>query len=408
MSTFNISGLVNGKIDTGKSCLNNLESLADVIGAWVAFDTHEGIWKFVLNESTDPIHDFDDSNIIGGINVAGTGLFESYNSVEVGFPHRSLADQRDYRRITIPDLQLNPNEPLNKMVINLDAVNSPVEAEKLALREIKQARADKVITFKTDFQQIGLQGGDVITVTNGPYGWDAKEFRIIRISEEDDDEGNIVLSITALEYDESVYDYSNLQWYIREKNTNIPLRRDIVNMNQADDDELKSKGFPSFDTFSVSASTSAVQSVYNAYGTPTSYSSGWPSDGGVVSIPFALENEISNLLIIAQSPFGFFDYKALTSLGEQTFPSTYAFMTSEVKVFYGNTLLQTGTVDWQTSSSLFNVANAQPGQYTVTYQPIPTYDLNQANSNLIFHYNQTILADANGGGITVSGYGFDT
>ena len=407
MSTFNLSGLVNGKIDTSKSCLKNLESLADVIGAWVSFDTHDGRWKFVINESTDPIHHFDDSNIIGGINVAGTGLFESYNSVEVGFPHRSLADQRDYRRITIPDLQLNPNEPLNRMVINLDAVNSPVEAEKLALREIKQARADTVVSFQTDFQQIGLQGGDVITITNTPYGWDAKEFRIIRISEEDADDGSIVLSITALEYDESVYDYSNLQWYIREKNNNIPLRRDIANMNIADDEELKEKGFPSLDTFNVGVSASVVQSTYRAYGTPTSYNSGYPANGGVVDIPFRLETSISNLLLIAASPFGTFTYKALTTAGQQTNPGTFAFITSLVTLFYEGNQIQEATVDWQTSSTIFQLADAQPGNYIARYAPIPTYDLNQAGAITLFHYDQVILPDANGNGITVSGYGFD-
>lgn len=408
MSTFNLSGLVNGKVDTGRSTLDNLEALADVIGAYVSYDTHDGLWKFTINESTDAIHHFDDSNIIGGINVAGTGLFESFNSVEVGFPHRSLADQRDYRRITIPDLQLNPNEPLNKMVINLDAVNSPVEAEKLALRELKQARANTVVTFKTDFQQIGLQGGDVITITNTPYGWDAKEFRIIRISEEDADDGSIVLSITGLEYDESVYDYSNLQWYIREKNTNIPLRRDIINMNQADDDELKNKGFPTFDTFSVSASVSAVQTAYRASGIPSAWNSGWPNATSNVSVQFTLENEIANLLIVAGSPFGYFDYKALTSAGEQTFPTTYAFFTTEVRIFLGSTQLASQTVDWQTSSSIFNIADAPAGNYTVVYLPLETYDLNQAGSNLITPYNYTVVADANGGGFTVSGYGFDT
>jgi hypothetical protein len=407
MSTFNLSGLVNGKVDTGRSTLDNLEALADVIGAYVSYDTHEGLWKFTINESTDAIHNFDDSNIIGGINVAGTGLFESFNSVEVGFPHRSLADQRDYRRITIPDLQLNPNEPLNKMVINLDAVNSPVEAEKLALRELKQARANTVVTFKTDFQQIGLQGGDVITITNTPYGWDAKEFRIIRISEEDTDDGSIVLSITALEYDEAVYDYSNLQWYIREKNTNIPLRRDIINMNQADDDELKNKGFPSLDTFNVGASVSVVQSTYRAYGTPTSYNSGYPANGGNVDIPFQLETSISNLLLIAASPFGTFTYKALTSAGQQTNPNTFAFITSLVTLFYEGNQIQQATVDWQTSSTIFQLADAQPGNYIARYSPIPTYDLNQAGSIQLYHYDQVIYSDANGNGITVSGYGFD-
>jgi hypothetical protein len=53
------------------------------------------------------------------------------------------------------------------------------------------------------------------------YGYTNKLFRVVTIAEEDADDGTIQLSITALEYDADVYDYSNLNLYERQRSTGI-------------------------------------------------------------------------------------------------------------------------------------------------------------------------------------------
>ena len=212
---------INGFVDTGKNVIDNIEAIAASVGAWATYDIHLGKWAFILNEDTNPVYAFDDSNILGAINVSGTGLLELYNSVEVQFPHKDLGDVKDYRRVSIPSNQRFTNERDNKLIINMDTINDPVQAEMHALRELKQSRMDTVVEFQTDFNALGINAGDIFTLTSEQYGFSAKKFRVIRITETDDETGNIVLGITGLEWDPEIVNYGTITRFIRERATNI-------------------------------------------------------------------------------------------------------------------------------------------------------------------------------------------
>jgi len=95
--------------------------------------------------------------------------------------------------------------------LQTDIVNDPVQAALIASRELKQSRVDKVIEFRTDFSYLGLKAGDLISVTNTPYNFSNKVFRIISLQEDDSDEGVLSLSIRALEYDANVYSTAGLE-----------------------------------------------------------------------------------------------------------------------------------------------------------------------------------------------------
>lgn len=212
---------INGFVDTGKTVIDNIEALAASVGAWATYDIHIGKWAFILNENTAPVYNFDDSNVLGSINVSGTGLLELYNSVEVQFPHKDLGDIKDYRRVSIPNNQRFTNERDNRLLINMDTINDPVQAEMHALRELKQARMNTVVEFNTDFNAIGLNAGDIFTLTSEQYDFSSKLFRVIRISETDTEDGNIVLNITGLEWDAEIVNYGTITRFIRERATNI-------------------------------------------------------------------------------------------------------------------------------------------------------------------------------------------
>ena len=205
---------VNGLIDTSQTVMDNIELIGNSCATWLTYDAMNGRWSVVINQAGDPVSSFTDSSVIGSINLSGTGLADLYNSVEVRFPHRDLNDQEDYIKIEIPDVDRLANEPDNCLTINLPVINDPVQAQIIGLIELKQARLDKIIDFKTDYSKINLQAGDIIDVTNTVYGWTNKEFRIIRMEEVDQD-GAIVIGITALEYSDDVYDLSDLYRYSR-------------------------------------------------------------------------------------------------------------------------------------------------------------------------------------------------
>jgi len=210
-SSFNF----NGVISTDNTVMQNLVTMTNAAGAWLTYDSNRGQWAVIINRAEPSRASFDDSNIVGSINLTSTGLLDLYNSVRVNFPHEDLNDVRDFVRYQIPNQDLLPNEPDRELAIEYDIFNDPVQADILAITELKQSRVDLVITFSTNYNAIGLKPGDVIDVTSSMYGFAQKKFRVITVAESDSEEGNIVLDITALEYSDNVYDLSDLNRFTR-------------------------------------------------------------------------------------------------------------------------------------------------------------------------------------------------
>jgi len=235
MSTLLNAFTINGVIDTKQNVLSNINKIADAAGIWVTFDVNTGLWSFVFNDVDTSTLSFDDNNIIGSITVSGTGLTEAYNKISVEFPHKDLRDQTDYIDLSIPSEDRFLNELDNTLNITYDLVNNPVQAQYLATVELKQSRVDRIIEFRSDYSGLGAKAGQLIDVTNSQYGFVNKLFRVTRIEEIDNDDGSIELSITALEYDEDVYDTSGLIYEERTKVTGIAAKITNTATQQKDD-----------------------------------------------------------------------------------------------------------------------------------------------------------------------------
>lgn len=211
---------INGLIRTDQTALDNLEKLANAAGAWMTYDTHAGKFAVVINKAGEAEWHFDDSNIVGGINIAFTPLDRLYNTVKVTYPHEDLKGETDFVQIAIPPGDRLANEYENVLQLQYDIVTNPVQAELLGFIELKQSRVDKVVTFKSDYTKLGIKAGDLFDITNSMYGWDHKMFRVVSVSESDIDDGAIEITITGLEYDPSVYD-EDLTRYIRTDSSGI-------------------------------------------------------------------------------------------------------------------------------------------------------------------------------------------
>jgi hypothetical protein len=199
---------INGLVDPSKTVFTNLQSMVNASGSFINYDITSGKWNVIINKDNSPVLNFNDSNILGGITVTGTSLDQIYNSVEVSYPHRELQSQQDTVRIDIPrdgNSFLNPNEPKNILKITYDLVDEPLQALELGYIELYQNRMDQVITFTTDYSMFQVEAADVITITNSIYGWDHKQFRVIRVREIESDQGGLALEITAQEYDSYIY-----------------------------------------------------------------------------------------------------------------------------------------------------------------------------------------------------------
>jgi hypothetical protein len=413
MSTQQQKFNINGLIDTSRTVMDNIEGIASAVGAFATFDIHQGKWAFVLNETTTPVYDFDDSNIIGAISVSGNGLTETYNSVEVRFPHKDLNDQKDYRRVSIPREQWYPNERPNRLTINVDYINDPVQAEMMALRELKQSRMDKIIEFTTDFNALGLNAGDIIRVTNDYIGFSNKQFRIIQISEEDDEEGLINLRITGLEWSSDIDNYGTITRFIRDRDTGIQIIEQNTDIQGEENKALTAQNFTQLFPITLGLGASVVEANLATWGSPALGGTYNYATGVRPTISFTTPADFTNLTVIAggiqaSMKYEYYDNSTGSVLVRSGF-FAYAPVTVDIVKIVGNagSVITSSTMDWQTNSVTFNLTNVTAGEYLLRYTPLNTYDLNQSIYNQVAMYDWQVNADSAGNGISATLLGFN-
>ena len=213
---------INGVIDTGQSCLNNINSIMIVCDSWNQYNAAQGQWSIVINKASSTAYAFDDDSIVGEIRVSAYDITSSVNQIEAEFPSGQNRDQSDFVYYETPAGLLYPNEPINKQSVQFAMTNDSVQAQYLATRILEQAREDLIVSFSTAYVGIQVDAGDVVTVTNSSYGWTNKPFRVMRVSEVSLPDGNLGASFELNEYNAQVYDDQDITKYVPAPNSDLP------------------------------------------------------------------------------------------------------------------------------------------------------------------------------------------
>lgn len=164
---------------------------------------------------------FSDDNIISGISISSTRLDDLYNSVEAEFYDQYNKDQKAYARNEINAGERNPNEPDNQLRMSLDLCNNSMQADILGQMELRQSRDDLVIDFTSNHYGIQTQAGDIVNVYSELYDWAPKLFRVMRVKEQETEEGGLVAQIQAMEYNGDVYTIEPITEFTTEENIGI-------------------------------------------------------------------------------------------------------------------------------------------------------------------------------------------
>lgn len=213
---------INGIVDTGQSCLSNINAMMIACDSWNQYNAAMGQWSVVINKAETTSLAFNDDNIIGEIRVSAFDITSSVNQIEAEFPSKQNRDQSDFVYYETPSILLYPNEPVNKQSIQLSMVNDSVQAQYLASRILEQAREDLIVTISTAYTGIQVDAGDVISITNSSYGWTAKLFRVMKVSEISLPDGNLGATFELNEYNAQVYDDRDITKYTPAPNTDLP------------------------------------------------------------------------------------------------------------------------------------------------------------------------------------------
>lgn len=212
---------INGVLDAGQSVLSNIDRIMSACDSWMTYNAALGQWSVVVNKAESTAYAFDDDNIIGEIRVSATDITSSINQVEARFPFKENRDQAAFINIETPSGLLYPNEPVNKYSITYDMVNDSVQAHYLANRLLEQAREDLIVGFSTTYYGIQVDAGDVVSVTNADYGWNAKLFRVMKVNEASLPDGNLGARLELSEYNAQVYDDQDITQFTPVPNSNL-------------------------------------------------------------------------------------------------------------------------------------------------------------------------------------------
>ena len=216
---------INGVLDTGESVLNNIEKILTACDSWIGYQAESGQWAPIINKAESTSFAFDDTNIIGDIRVSATDITSSINEVELSFPWKENKDKPGYVYLSLwkptPSPLLYPNEPVNKYSTTMSMVNDSVQAQYLANRMLEQAREDLLVSFSTAYPGIQVNAGDVVSVTNSAYGWNAKLFRVIKVNEASLPDGNLGARFELSEYNAAVYDDASITAFAPAPNSDL-------------------------------------------------------------------------------------------------------------------------------------------------------------------------------------------
>jgi len=215
----------DGVIDTTQTIMQNLQTMSTSCDCLIRYNEIESTWGVVVQSpSASIVMDLNDSNMVSSISVSPIDISNTYNIVECKYPDGSAKDSFSTATFDLavldPDLMFN-NEPVNKQSINLNLVNNDVRVQILANRFLKAAREDLQIQCQINYSGIQLEAGDIVTVTNSNYGWTAKPFRVIKVTEVFGSDGNITATLSLSEYNATVYSDADVTEFTPAPNTGI-------------------------------------------------------------------------------------------------------------------------------------------------------------------------------------------
>jgi hypothetical protein len=286
-STFNRYRF-DGVLDTSRSIMSNLLTMAECCDSFVQFNEGLGQWSIIANrqylsdsyrnrEATDAeklqLFQFTDSNIIGGISITPLDMNSTPNSLEVSFPNTTIKDQVDFAYSYTGANLRNKNEPDNQIRVSLPFVNNNARAQYVANRKLEQCRADFIIELTADYSAIQVDAGDVVCVTYAPFGgtglrWDLKEYRVLQVQENTGTDGTVICKFQLSEYTYKVYDDKSIREYTPPpanqvtdpNNLTKPLTPTISNI-------ISTAAAPSFQVNCLTSSTGVTSAMEFWYST---------------------------------------------------------------------------------------------------------------------------------------------
>ena len=207
----------NGIVNVDKKAMDNLSDLLTSCRGMMIFSG--GKYRLLIDRPTSVTGTASADNITGSWNISLGDKSTTFNSVRAKFFNKNETWQDDQVVIERSELKELDNGLVLQADLKLPFTSDVATAKQIALANLKQSRQQIYAEFTATIVGMVIDVGDVINITHPTPGWDAKPFRILKMSLQPNDE----ILIGCREYDESVYDLSDLVIHDDIKSdTNLP------------------------------------------------------------------------------------------------------------------------------------------------------------------------------------------
>lgn len=198
---------IDGVLSTFDTVKNNIDKICIASSAFFMFDGKQGKFKIKMNHTEDTANAFvlNDDNIISGIKLQNTSLFDQYNQIQVEFADHQRKDQSNTVFIETAAGNRMANEPDNKIDYRIDLINNNIQAKSLANIDLSQTRNNQILSMSGDHSTLQVDVGDVVKVTNDVYGLSNSEYRVMRIKEKEDESSALTTEMTMIQYNNNIY-----------------------------------------------------------------------------------------------------------------------------------------------------------------------------------------------------------
>jgi hypothetical protein len=381
----------DGVLDTNRSIMDNLQDMASSCDGLLKYNEITGQWGIITQSPTYTVAmDLNDSNMVSAIQITPLDIAASYNVIECKFPDNSNQDAFNSTTFDLQEIDpalLFPNEPVNKNSVSLPLVNNDVRAQYIATRMLKAGREDLQVNVRINFKGIQLEAGDIVTVTNTNYGWAAKLFRVMKVTEQFASDGAVTADLILTEFNPTVYDDSPITQFQPSPNTGIPDPLIFGNIPAP----IVGASYPTATNplflVNITASSQGIiqyaELWYSAFPTPTANQLIFAGtteiqSNGTPYIPGSVLPAVS----LANVPAGtwYFFSRMVNSLGTSGFsPASTAFIWKPTTFQYSDRYLDVAYADNATGTSNFSFSPTNRLYYGLHNVPSPELSTNPAN-----------------------------
>ena len=191
--------------------LNKWETLSEIarsMSAFIRFSQLSGKIEVVYDRARTSVATYDDDDFIDILKLTKKPSKDSPTKLDVNYP--SATDEYKGQTDSF-SLDLNDNRTLDITEdLTLKATGSYHSAYIIARIRLAKSSLRNIFTFKLDHRGLGLESGDVLTISSEYSSISTTLVEVIQIDTEFKTDGKIELTITAVEYSASVYSISEI------------------------------------------------------------------------------------------------------------------------------------------------------------------------------------------------------